>query len=273
MQRPNVLRIIERHRQVTRRGVTLIELLMSTMVMAMIAVALASLARAVQMSSTYSHVHGTANQHARVAIERINRAVRHAAATADHPGVVVLSDQTGVWRFPDTLVVWKQDSNADELPQVNELVVFCPNPKVSGEFWELSTTSDTATVSLNDEAALKVAVNRLKAAGDSQVVVLTDLLRSASPNGDGSNLRAALRFEVELAPTATQWASYLADDSDWSALSWGQGIYGSQTGLRQVWVRYEIQFTSGEYAGDDLNHRELAIPFFGSATMYYELRK
>ncbi len=257
----------------TRRGITLVELLMSTMVMAMIAVALATMAQAVQMSSTYSHGHGTATQHARVAIERINRAVRFAAATTDSPGVVVLSETVGTWRFPDTLVVWRADSNADKLPQVNELVVFCPNPSTPTELWELSTISDTVTVTLSDNVALHAAVDRMKAANDSERVVLSDLLRVASPYEDGSGLRGALRFEVELAPTAAQWTSYQAGDMAWAALSWAQGIYGSQTGMRQTWVRYEIQMMPGEYAAEASNNSDMAIPFLGSATLYYELNK
>ncbi len=241
--------------------------------MAMIAVALATLSRTVQISSEYSHGHGTANQHARVAIERINRAVRGAAATADHPGVVVLSETVGGWRFPDTFVVWRADSNGDELPQVNELVVFCPNPEAPDELWELSTPSDSSTVTLSDNLDLKNAVGRIKEAADSQRVVLTDLLRVASPNVDGSATRGALRFEVELAPTAEQWKSYQASELSWDELSWAQGVYGSQTGLRQSWVRYEIQLTPGDYASDASNNSDLAMPFLGSATLYYELKK
>ena len=257
-----------------RRGVTLIELLIASLVMAMIAGALGTLMQAVQMSTSYSYGHGTANQHARVAIERINRAVRQAAATSDNPGAVVLSETVGTWRFPDTLVVWQADSNGDELPQVNELVVFCPNPNKPSELWELSTTSDIATVSFSDTSILKTAITRLKAAATSERVVLTDFLRIASLTDGASTVRrSALRFEVELAPTRSQWSSYQAGTTNWSDLSWAQGIYGLTTGMRQSWVRYEIQLTPGDYGDESENNVELALPFLGSATLYYELNK
>ena len=58
-------------------------------------------------------------------------------------------------------------------------------------------------------------------------------------------MRGAARFETRLRPSDTDWANYKAGSVTWMNLPWVQGIYGSQAGLRQVWVRMELQFVPG----------------------------
>jgi Tfp pilus assembly protein PilV len=258
-----------------RRGLTLVELMVAMTCMMMIVAAMGALAKAVQLSADYSYGHATANQHALVAMQRIDRNVGQAAADVTHPGAAVLADTIGSWRFPDTLVVWKSDVNQDSLPQVKELVVYCPNPQSAHELLEITAPTDSRTVSLReaDAATLKPVIDALKTDANANRVVLTELLRTATLPEDVAHPRGAVRFELELRPSASQWDSYKAGTLAWTDLPWVQGIRGATTGLRQTWVRYELQLMPGETAagGDPLGQQ--AVTFYGSATLNYELNR
>ena len=84
-------------------------------------------------------------------------------------------------------------------------------------------------------------------------------------------MRGAARFETRLRPSDTDWANYKAGSVTWMNLPWVQGIYGSQAGLRQVWVRMELQFVPGVDWIESNSAAVQAIPFFGSAALYYNL--
>jgi hypothetical protein len=71
-------------------------------------------------------------------------------------------------------------------------------------------------------------------------------------------------------PSETDWTQYLAGSKTWESLSFVQGIRGSVSGLRQSWCRFELQLCP--YGTDD-HSRDLAIPFFGSGAVLYELHK
>ena len=85
--------------------------------------------------------------------------------------------------------------------------------------------------------------------------------------------RGALRFESRLRPSAADWSDYQADNVAWDDLPWVQGICGSQTGLRQAWVRIEMQLVPGQASATHDPSGLRAIPFFGSAAVYYELER
>ena len=55
----------------------------------------------------------------------------------------------------------------------------------------------------------------------------------------------------------------------WMNLPWVQGIYGSQSGLRQVWVRMELQLAPGVDWSESNSAAAWGVPFFGSAALYY----
>jgi hypothetical protein len=86
-------------------------------------------------------------------------------------------------------------------------------------------------------------------------------------------LRGAVRFERELRPSATDWTRYTQGTLAWNNLAWPQGIYGTHTGLRQVWVRTELQLMPGEDVLKADPQGQRAIPFLGSGTLHYELKK
>ena len=272
---------VERSCNENRRGLTLIELLSAMMIMTMIVGTLGAMAKAVFVSSEYGQGHAATSQHARVAIDRIGRAVRGAYASELHPGFGVLDDQVGVWRFADTLVVWRprvtpstptaEPFHAEGPPRFNELVVFCPDPDEPNKLIEL-TAADGDTRDMLP-ATLFSDVETLKRSNASKKVVLTDLLHTAAINAGLSEQRGAVRFEVEVSPTEQQWADYEAGSLAWGDLPWVQGVYSSKTGLRQVWVRIEMQLTPAAAAAVSEKEQLPPVPYFGSAALYYEMNK
>ncbi|HUT95195.1 MAG TPA: hypothetical protein VMY37_37425 [Thermoguttaceae bacterium] len=254
-----------------RRGVTLLELLTAMTIMVMVIGALGGITKAVQLSFEYNQGHGDATQHARVVLERICRTARDATANETFPGLVVLAEEAGSWRFPDTLLVWHPDGDPvspDGSPRLDELVIYCPNANAPGTLVEI-TTSDTAELS-EDEATRAAQIEAIKRSNTSDVTTLTSLLRTgAVDDGGGGELRGAVRFETLLRPSEAGWKD---TSIAWEDLPWVQGIYGSGTGLRQAWVRIEIQLMTGDPPAAGAVDRRQAIPFFGSAALYYTMR-
>jgi hypothetical protein len=244
---------------------------MASVVMALVIGSIGTLASAVEESSSYSYSVSTAHQHGRVAIERIQAAVNGAASSSTEPPVAVIADSSGTYTFPDTLVVWKSDANNDDIPQVGELVVYCPNPSAANELWELSDPTNTTATTLATPATLRTVVGTMKASGSTTKTVLTSLVRTVTA-ADLASTRAAVRFDVELRPSAVEWAQYKANTLAWTNLSWAQGICGSTTGLRQAWLRFEIQLAPEDNDGVPADAAEVRT-FFGSATVCYELAK
>ena len=259
----------------SRSGLTLVELLISLSIMSLIAGAVGMLARAVQMSTDYTEQHGDATQQARVALERIGRAVDQATANENYPGAVVFEESVGSWRYPDTLVVWRPATaaaNSAGLPLFRELVVFCPNPLVPNELLEITVPNDARQVPpLSSANTWQIEIAALKSASGARRVVLSNKIRVAGAGGSSSDRRGAVRFEAERRPSATQWNAYRAGTVAWENVNWVQGIYGSQTGLAQTWVRAELQLLpvrSGATASV-----EQVLPMPGSAAVYFQLSR
>jgi hypothetical protein len=249
----------------------LAEVLVAATISVLIVGAMAVVADGIEQSAKYDFALESAHQHARVALERIQNAVNGAAASSTNPPVAVLADTSGVYSFPDTLVVWRADANGDKAPQANELVVFCPNPSNSKQLWEMSNASDAQAVSMTNATALRTLVTAMKSNNAAKKTVLTPLVRSCTSHDLGAP-KAALRFDVYMRPSAAEWAQYQASTLAWSNLSWAQGIYGTQRGLRQVRVNCEIQILPDD--GDAVAAPdEFAVPFLGSAVSYYELKQ
>jgi len=257
----------------TRRGITLVELLVATALLTLIAVGLASFARTVEIGADYGHGRSIATQHARVVVERIERTVNQAHATESNPGFAILAESFGSALFPDTLVVWSSDTNNDDLPQVQELVIFTPNAPQPNELIELSAAGDTRTVSLTNTAALKTLVDALRSDANRRQVVLTDLLRTVDIPEDSNRPHGAVVFSGLLRPSAAELASYRGATTTWENLPWPQGIYGGRTALRQGYVRFELQLVPGEGPASAVRQIDETLPFFGSAAFYYEISK
>ena len=267
-------------RNETRGGITLIELLSAMMIMTMVVGTLGAMAQAVYVSSEYGQGHAATAQHARVSLDRIGRAVRGAYTSELYPGVGVIEQQVGTWRFTDTLLVWRprvtpstptaEPYNTDGPPRMNEIVVFCPDPDEPNKLIELTAADwDKRVVSM---ATIATIIDALKVSSSSKKVVLTDLLHTAARD-DISERRGVVRFEVKVTPTEQQWADYEAGSLAWDDLPWVQGVYSNKTGLRQTWVRIEIQLTPAAEAAVSKKEQFSPLPYFGSAVLYYEMNK
>jgi prepilin-type N-terminal cleavage/methylation domain-containing protein len=263
-------------RSPVRRGLTLIELMIALSIMSIMAAALGSLSLAVQMSNQYALSNGTAVQHARVALERMERNMREAHASPEFPGFVVFSNTIGAHSYPDTVVIWKPNGepvNPDGLPVYEELVIYCPNPRSPNELLEITIPSSLATVpDPTSTGTWSTVLDLIRANEDLSRVVITDLLRTALPSTDG-DLRGVLRFQTRLRPSANEWENYVGGSVAWEDLPWAQGVQGSSNGLRQSWCQIELQLIpdGALEAGED--EQQVALPFFGSAALYYELEK
>jgi prepilin-type N-terminal cleavage/methylation domain-containing protein len=259
-----------------RRGLTLIELTFAVLIMAIVMAALAAASHAVQLANEYSQGYGTTTQHARVALDRIDRAVTEAYGTVKYPGVWVTEETEGSWTFPDTVAIWHPSgspANSAGPPLVQELMIFCPDPAAPNDLIQFTAPGDTRPVPATDPVALKSMLDSLKTSTTVNKVILTDLLRvalvSSGSTSGTPDQRAAVRFVVNLTPSATDWANYKAGTVAWSNLPWPLGIYGSNKGMRQVWLRSEIQLVPGVTWIIGNSAGESAIPFLGSAVFCY----
>jgi len=267
---------------VVRRGLTLIELMISIAVTTVLLGAIAGMAATVNQASTYNSGQNDAIQHGRVVLDRIERLVSEAYALETYPGVVVVDQTVSTYRYPDTLVIWHPTgapANAAGPPLVKELVIICPNPSDAGELIEVTATADTRTVQLN-EASLNTSsgrsfINGIKTATSSTIVQLTPLLASAAvSNSKNAAIRGCVRFECELHPTATEVTNFRNNSTTWAALNWPQNLMSNTFGMRQVWLRSELQLLSEPRNADGTTTATtVALPFMGSATLYYTLTK
>jgi hypothetical protein len=256
----------------------LLELLIATSIMSIMAGVLGALALSVQMHSAHSQGHGEAVQHARVVLDRMQRTLTEAHASEQFPAFVAFADTVGTYKFPDVLVVWNPATTAASpagLPRWSEVVVFCPDLDAPNTLLEIRAPSDTRAVpALSDTATWRAELLNLRQSNSVERVELTNLLRTASTGGDGpAQLRAALRFDVQKRPSDEDWADFRDGDLDWDELPWVQGIYGTRTGLRQIWCRIELQLTPGNSTSQLAANQQSVLTFFGTAAVYHELRK
>ncbi|HPP53383.1 MAG TPA: hypothetical protein PK777_10560 [Thermoguttaceae bacterium] len=245
---------------------------MALAVAVMVVGALMALSRAAAIGAAYTDGVGLTTQHARVVLDRIARTVREATANEQFPGFIVVADQVGPWRFPDTLVVWHPESAPADptgLPRFSELVIYCSYPTEPAWLMEIRVPDDTRTVpAITDTSAWQAELAAIKASASPTAVRLTDRMRTCTSGELGEQPRAALRFEARYRPSLEEYAAYKAGTTAWTALSWPQSMYGPNVGLRQAWVRIELQLASEEE-----NSQEISYPFFGSAALYYPLSK
>ena len=262
-----------------RRGLTLLELLIATSIMAMVVVTLGTLAHGVQSAFEYTEGHGLAVQHARVVLDRIARRVEDATANEHFPGFLVVPWREGSLEFPEVLVVWHPDGEAadpDGLPRYDELVIYAPNLSVPSQLLEFTIPSDTRTVPPpGDLAQWRSELDTLRSSGHLQSVALTDLLRVCRvPGTSGSSpWRGAVRFGSRLRPSAADWARYESGELEWAELPWAQGTYGSRTGMRQAALQIELQLMPGKAPVVAEASAQTAVPFFGAAARYYPLER
>jgi prepilin-type N-terminal cleavage/methylation domain-containing protein len=257
-------------------GMTLVELLVAMSILVLVAGTLAALGRGVQQSYEYCEGYGQATQHGRVALERIERTVDEATANEQFPGFLVLADTVGSWRLPEVLVVWHPPGAPADLaglPRYSELVIFCPDWYSQNQLVEITVPGDTRVVpAVTDLAAWRTEVTAIRKNALSRSVTLTDLVRTCPiPESTALPIRGAVRFESRLRPSQSEWNEYQAGTRAWNAIAWPQGIFGTKTGLRQAWLRIELQLMPGADWVANEEETLQPMPFFGSAAVYYEL--
>jgi hypothetical protein len=258
---------------------TLIELMFSLTITSILVGTLGVMAHSVGQHSKYNEGQTTALQQARVGLERLNRYVSEAYATETYPGVVVMDETIGGVRYPDTVLIWHPSTgtpaNAAGPPQIRELIIICPDPANPSRLLEITAPTDSRTIQLNEasinSSAGRALVNSVKSANGSVKAVLTYQLRTASPASGSA--RGVVRFECELHPTAAEISAFRNGTAAWTSLAWPQDTYGSNFGVRQVWLRSELQLTSLARASDgSLPDDAMTLPFFGSSACYYQLK-
>jgi hypothetical protein len=258
---------------------TLVELLIASSMLMLLAGVVGGLASAVETSSYYSQGHADAAQHARVALERITREIGQATAVGGYAGFAVVSEVVGTASYPDTLLVWRppngMPANPDGPPLVSELVIYCPHPQQPEQLLEIRAPQDTRTIPLDEslnESPWWEMVAAIKTDAQSQRVVLTDLLRVAKVTSSKliSARRAAVRFIHELRPATEELDEYRNGGLPWADLAWPQGMYSPQTAMRQSWLRIELQLMPGAHSREDTTGIQ-AVPFLGSAALYYQV--
>jgi prepilin-type N-terminal cleavage/methylation domain-containing protein len=264
-----------------RSGLTLLEMLISIAVSTILVGTLSMMASAVQQASDFTGGQTDAIQHAQVVLDRLQRMVGEAYATETYPGVVVVDETVGSYRYPDTVVIWHptgKPTNTAGPPLVQELVIVCPNPTKAGELIEITAPADTRTIQLNDASlnttAGRALISGIKTASTSVKTSLTPLLRTAATStASNTALRGAIRFECELHPTAAEMSAYRVGTTTWAALNFPQNVSSSAYGMRQVWLRTELQLLSEPYRNDGtVPDTATTLPFFGSAAFYYTLQ-
>ena len=250
----------------------MVELLIATSIMAIIAGALGTLAMSVQVGNQHSFSQSTITQHGRVVMDRIQRTLNGATANENFPGFAVFSESVGPWEFPDTIVVWNPSGQAADpagLPRVNELVIFCPDPASPTQLVEIRIPGDTQPVPpLSDVAAWQTSLSWAKTTNTAQRVVLTDMVRAPAV---GSQPRGAVRFQAVQRPSDAQLQAYRSASLAWEDVAWVQDVYSSNTGLRQNWCRIELQLVPPVMGRQPIASE--TIPFFGSAAVYYQVVK
>ena len=263
-----------RYSAAARRALTLLELTIAMTVTSVIVGALAALGHGVHESFEYGNAYGAVTQHARVALERISRTINASTASNHFPGVLALAESDGGVSFPDTLVVWRPSAAAADptgRPRYQELVVYSFDPAAPNQLTEFSDPTDSRTVPvITDLSTWGAEIRAMKRSASVQKVRLTSLLRTCLA---ASGQRGAVRFTVRLAPSETEWNSLLAGTKTWQELSWVQGTYGLKTGLRQAWVRYDLQLAPTSSMAVSNAAAFEAIPFFGSGCVYFSLQK
>jgi len=256
--------------QKTRRGLSLVELLVAISIMSIVALALGALATTANTASELAFESGVAMQHGRVVVARIEKAIRECYANEEFPGCMVISELANGYTFADTLLVWSPISgipvNPSGLPQWNEMLIFCPADGYPSQLVEIRP-EDSTLVPLQDDATSWSTETANQKMGYWSPKTLTKLVHAGSV---GSNSRGAVRFQVRHTPSVAEWSQFRAGTRSWSNIGWAQDIRGSETGLRQTWCQFDLLLAPDETSAAAGNGSPLT-PFYGSAARYHQL--
>ncbi len=256
----------------TKRGLSLAELLVASAVMGIICLSFGTLAMSVQMANEYSQEKNLIGQHARVIIQRIERAMQGAHATESFPGMLPITYYYASYDFPQAIAVWSPEGDAlADYPRVDELVIFAVDPNDPSQLLEVRNRFDTRTApDLNSETEWRTLVTDLIDSSDSDIIEISDIVRAGKA---GSNYYSTLRFQTRIVPSDAEIAAARAGSVDWEDLNWATSIYSSKAGIRQTWCHFEWQLVPSSNVAEHGSLREQAVPFFGSSAILYQVTK
>ena len=263
-----------------RSGMTLIELMVAASVMSLVAVVLAGIVTA--LDTARSHVEGLheATALGRFAVGRIHDAVNRTGTyrigtNETVPGIAVVANDDR----PEILVLWtggRETSLAEtsplaRLPRANELVIVTSDPADPRQLIELVVPTATDNVDFT-ASTFATRVRQLIGSTSAEKVTLCDRTRVLRwPATESGAVVAAVRFEWEASPSSSQIAATTPGTAEWRALPWAGGVSTSNSGLRQIALRIELQVVN--YGAPAADVATPSLPVFGSAVRRYLHRK
>lgn len=263
------------------RGFTLVELLMAMTITSMLSIVLAGLIMAVQTARAHTEGLEESTIQAQVAIDRIKFMVSHAGVyqLAGQPttlGVRVVNHTSSPEDLPDVLVVWsggKDVSMADlglqqQLPRINELILYSFDPDAPTHLVEISFPTNTADIDFRDAGFESTILSLTTSAQAEKTIICDRIRRSDYSSNTGATPLVNMRFELIQTPRDDVLATAVPGTADWYDLGWAQGVVASDLGMRQANLRIELQIDQQP------THAEMStsIPFFGSASYRYVYR-
>ena len=280
-----------------RHGMTFTELMIATAVTGIIAATVSALAMTVETATNYNRNADTATQNARVVLDRMQRTMRSAYANELFPGILVVSTTVGNYSYPDAVAVWTpangnpSNITSTGLPLYSELTVYCPSPTNPAALLEITRPNDsTVAPTPSNTTSWASTINTFASSTDSTVLTLTTMLRTAnaistvtstqgkaSTTSTTSQSRGCVRFAVLLRPSLAQLNVYRTSStsnqtySAWQDIPWPQGYFTRNSGTRQTWCQIELQLMPDPNWATSDSAGATALPFFGSASLYYEI--
>lgn len=267
-----------------RGAFTLVELLMSLVVMSLVTMVLGGLIMAVQTANEYSEGTSNATHQADATIQRLKFIVSQAGVyrigTAPTvPGLAVVTMNWEGVPCPQVLVVWsggQQGGMVDQgvqtrLPKINELVIYAIDPNNSHHFVEIFFKNKTAEIDFQS-SGFASKIRSLIHLSAAEKTILCDSIRSVSDSGESATT-GAVKISLRWTPRDYQIDKKETATDEWLALNWVQGICGSDSGLRQGTIQIELQIQRSKNRVDGPTASTTAIPFFGSMSYRYEHKK
>lgn len=260
------------------RGVTLTEVMMAMIITSLLAVVMGGITSAVQAAR--EHVEGVEESalQAEAAMDRIRYMVSHTGIyeIGGQPvtaGIAVVNRAAGAAYLPDALVIWSGGRTGGmaakglqtELPRVNELVLYLPDPDDPSTLVELTIPANSSTIDFRD-TGFAATIQTLLISGGLDKAPMCRNLRTAELNG---SLWGGAWFEVMQTPIESALAA-TPGSQEWIDLPWAQGIVSSTSGCRQATVRMELQVRTRSYDVAGIDTAATSIPYFGSASYRYE---
>lgn len=247
----------------SRRGLTLAELMLASAVMAVMSLALATLVAGVRETSDYTQDQGSAVQHGRTAVARIERALRLAHASESFPGAMIVDEVVSSASLPHALAVWSPTSlpaNPTGLPLVREILLYVPSNSAPHQLLEIRDAANSSPVpAISNLASWRTLVQSMRTNNSAVRTLITDHLRVVAVGGTSTSQRGMVRFTSLIQPSVSAFSSYRSGTTTWNNLAWPLGCYGTSAGVRVSAFQMELQIST-----NPADVQAETFPLFGS---------